>query len=137
MKKVKDKVLSKEEQNDRRFIILLMLATFILYLVWSFVIPFSEGPDEIQRFDIADFIFKYRQLPVTGDERLIYGVYGVTYASTPYFPHLVSGIVCILFNLIGINVKTYLAARLVSVVLGTVAVYFCFKISRRFLRVEN
>ena len=124
----------QKDKFDKRYVMLLLLMSFVLYLVWSFVIPFGQGPDEVQRFDVANFIFKYRQLPVTGDERLIYGAYGVTYASTPYFPHLLSGLVCILFNVIGINVPTYLAARLVSVFSGVTAVYFCFKISERIFK---
>ncbi|HEY5524120.1 MAG TPA: hypothetical protein VIK26_02165, partial [Clostridium sp.] len=121
-------------KSDKRFVVILLLTSLFLYLIWAIVIPFNKAPDEFQRFDVVEFIFKYRELPITGDSRLIYGDYGITYASTPYFPYLLSGIIYIILNYLGITIKSYLVARLVSVIAGVVTVYFCWLISNKIFK---
>lgn len=44
-----------------------------LYLIWSIILPFNQGPDEYHRYDVANFIYTYKEFPVAGDNRLYYG----------------------------------------------------------------
>jgi 4-amino-4-deoxy-L-arabinose transferase-like glycosyltransferase len=130
----------KNSNKEKEYVAILLLTALLLYTIWAIVIPFgmtpteSMAPDEWQRFDVVNFIFKYRELPITGDMRLQYGGYGITYASTPYFPYMISGGLCILFDTIGIGMEPYLVARLLSVISGVVTVYFCWLISNKIFR---
>ncbi|MNW34175.1 hypothetical protein D3C74_111460 [compost metagenome] len=110
------------------FLLSLAMCSLFLYSIWALVIPFNQAPDELHRYDVADFIFKYHALPVAGDDRLYYGVHGVTYAVFPYLPYIIGAIFMILFDSIFDINNLYLAHRLVSVLSGTFSVCLVYKI---------
>ena len=112
------------------FLLFLMVLCFFLYSLWAIVIPFGQAPDEIQRYDVGNFIFKYHELPVAGDERLFYGGYGTTYATTPYLPYLLGGILMIVMNFLFNIENLYLVPRLISVISGVFSVFLVFKICK-------
>lgn len=114
--------------RDRSFLVYLLFCAFFLYSFWAIVIPFNQAPDELQRYDVANFIYRFHELPIAGDERLIYGVYGATYASFPYLPYILgAGLMMILDNAFEIS-NLYLVHRLISVFSGVVSVFFVYKI---------
>ncbi|MEQ8156436.1 MAG: glycosyltransferase family 39 protein [Clostridiaceae bacterium] len=117
-------------KKDSIFIACLLISVFMTYLAWSIVIPFNHAPDELQRFDIVDFIIKYKTLPVAGDPRLYYGDYGITYASNPYFPYIISAAVCIIAQNLNIGIQPFIVSRIISVLSGVGTVYFCWLISK-------
>jgi len=126
-----------KKQNDL-FLIIVVISAFVIYTLWAIILPFNKAPDEFQRFDIADFIYKYKQLPIAGDERLIISDYGVTYAPLPMFGYIVSGFLMGLFSELGlVTEKLYLAARLVSVISGTLSVFFVYKICDMLYKKNN
>lgn len=114
--------------KDNLFLIGLTLFSLFLYSIWAVVIPFNQAPDEFQRYDVADFIFKYHTLPVAGDNRLNYGVYGVTYAVFPYLTYIIGAIFMIFFDSIFDINNLYLVHRLVSVLSGAISVCLVYKI---------
>ncbi|HEX3025901.1 MAG TPA: glycosyltransferase family 39 protein [Clostridia bacterium] len=120
--------------SEKRFVLLLVLASFVLYLSWSLITPFGQAPDEVLRFDIVDFIYKYRQLPVAGDPRLLYGGYGATYAAMPFLSYMVSAFFCIFAKAIGIHLPAYIISRQVSVLSGVITVFFTYKIGAKLFR---
>lgn len=110
------------------FIFSLAFCSLFLYSIWAVIIPFNQAPDELHRYDIADFIFKYHTLPIAGDDRLYYGVHGITYAVFPYLPYIIGAVFMIIFdNIFDIN-NMYLVHRLVSVISGTLSVCLVYKI---------
>lgn len=123
--------------KEKRYILLLVLFSFLLYLLWAAIIPYNKAPDEYQRFDVVRFIFKYRTLPLAGDTRLDYGPYGITYATTPYFPYIISAWISIMLKAIGLNIPLYLSSRLLSVISGTGTVFFTFLICKKLFNKES
>lgn len=123
--------------KEKRYILLLVLFSFLLYLLWAIIIPYNRAPDEYQRFDIVRFIFKYRSLPLAGDKRLEYGPYGITYATTPYFPYIISALMSMALKAIGLNIPLYLSSRLLSVISGTGTVFFTFFICKKLFKESN
>ncbi|WP_172257032.1 phospholipid carrier-dependent glycosyltransferase [Saccharibacillus deserti] len=112
------------------FLFFLMILCFFLYSLWAITIPFGKAPDEIQRYDVGNFIFQYHELPVAGDERLFYGGYGTTYATTPYLPYLLGGVLMIIMDFFFDIENLYLVPRLVSVISGVLSVMLVFKICK-------
>ena len=120
--------------GDRCYLALLLGGIFCFYLSWVVLIPFGQAPDEILRYDVADFIMKYHSLPLAGDPRLYYGGYGQTYAAIPYFSYLLAGLLGIAVHGLGIAMPGYMVARLISLASGMVAVLFVFLIARAVFR---
>jgi hypothetical protein len=114
--------------KETRFVYLIMLVTLILYLLWSLIIPFGEAPDEPLRYDIANFIYKYHELPLAMDTRLTNFGHGITYAALPQLPYIFGGILMIISKGIINEENLFYVHRLISVISGVVAVYFVFKI---------
>ena len=117
-----------DRKNDRLFLLTLLSFSFLLFVTFSILIPFNNAPDEALRFDIVNFIYKYKKLPIGGDSRLYYGDYGITYAFKPYLSYILSAILALVFKLLNINLKVYVVARLISVISGVVTVFFTYKI---------
>ncbi|MNW44174.1 hypothetical protein D3C74_213970 [compost metagenome] len=115
-------------RNKSSFLLYLLLSAFFLYSLWALVIPFNQAPDELQRYDVANFIFRFHELPIAGDERLIYGDYGVTYASYPYLPYILGAFLMMIFDSIFEINNLYLVHRLISIFSGVFSVFFVYKI---------
>ena len=54
--------------SQRLVLIVLLIAVLANGVVWSFVIPFDGAPDEVHKYDIVYFIWKYNRLPVFGPQ---------------------------------------------------------------------
>lgn len=117
--------------KEKKFTLFLIVSVFIFYLSWAMIIPFNNAPDEMLRFDIVNFILKYHQLPIAGNPALYYDANGVTYATTPYLPFILSSGLCMIAKLLHLPFEAFRVSRLVSVISGTVAVFFVTKISRK------
>ena len=63
-----------------------------IWLLWAFILPLNEGPDENMRLQIAQFILKYGKLP-TGDQKEIMDyTWGFTYAFRPILPQMLEAL---------------------------------------------
>lgn len=120
--------------KDKAFITLLLTFSIILFTSWALVVPFNAAPDELQRFDIADFIYKYKELPTAFDSSLIRSVYGTTYAHLPNLGYLIGGFLMTVFSTIIPEAKLYIIARLVSVIFGVLSVFYAFKICNKLFK---
>jgi hypothetical protein len=49
-------------------LVVLLMAVLANGLVWSFVIPFDGAPDEVHKYDIVYFMWKYNRIPVFGPQ---------------------------------------------------------------------
>lgn len=104
---------------------------FFLYLVWSLVIPFDRAPDERMRYDIARYIFQYKQLP-RGDDPILCmkNEYGISYAFSPYLAYMFSAVFMHYGAIFGItSVGLLHAARFVSIFSSLVTLIFLMKLS--------
>ncbi|MCM8709406.1 glycosyltransferase family 39 protein [Clostridium sp. SYSU_GA19001] len=127
-------MITSKLDKERLFVVVLIACSFFLYIAWAVIIPFDHAPDEFQRFDIVNFIIKYRNLPISGDIRLFYGDYGISYATTPYLPYIISAGLCIFADKIGVNLPVYIISRMLSVFSGVGTVYFSWLISKRIFK---
>ncbi len=63
---MKEYLLKNEGRNLNRFFIAFV---FVFVLMWAFIIPYNNAPDEYMRYEIPHFIYKYGALPHGGDPR--------------------------------------------------------------------
>ncbi|ASW42449.1 glycosyltransferase family 39 protein [Clostridium isatidis] len=120
--------------KERKYIVNLMVFSFSIFMLYAVIIPFNNAPDEQLRFDIVDFILKYKELPIGGDPRLFYGDFGVTYAFKPYIAYVFSALLCILAELLKINIEPFMISRFFSVLCGVGTVYFTYLICKKIFK---
>ena len=96
-----------------------------IWLLWAFILPLNEGPDENMRLQIAQFILKYGKLP-TGDQKEIMDyTWGFTYAFRPILPQMLEALFMRIAMVFTRDAFALLfSARLVSVLSG--AVFFWY-----------
>jgi hypothetical protein len=120
------------KNKDMLFLSVLLVFSFLIYICWVVIIPFNHAPDEFLRVDVVNFIYKYRTLPILGDNRLVYDVHGISYVGTPYLPYIMGALLGILVkDVMNINVELLTVARMISVLSGVGTIYFSWKISKK------
>lgn len=122
-------VLSKNPRKLSVHELLFVVAVFCFYFVWAISKDYNYAPDEAMRFDVTKFLFENNRLPKY-DELL--SDWGFSYAHLPAV--LCSQIGYILMKVASIFTsdphKLLLAARMVSVLSCTGAVYFIIKLTK-------
>lgn len=112
--------------------IILLLLFFMLYFMWSIIIPYDRAPDENSRYKLVEYLFSNSRLPVGDIPKLsTCNTYGVSYAFRPYTPMIVSALFMKIASFLGIGASGLIyVARLVSVITGTLTVAFLILISK-------
>lgn len=105
---------------------------FALFFLWAVKQPYTYAPDEEMRFQIPQYIFEHGSLPDGYDESIRSYQWGFSYA---FYPCFLGPLMSALFMAVtGLFTKDFfallVAARMTSVVSGTLTVYFAMKISR-------
>lgn len=109
------------------------------FFIWSISKELDYGPDELTRYQIPEYIFKYGSLPDGNTREVRNPAWGFSYA---YYPTFIGPIFSALFMKI-VSLFTMdefallVAARFTSVLSGVFTVLFLFKICRRLFSVET
>ena len=72
-------------------VILFMLITAICMLTFAAIQPFGDGPDEINRFKIVEYIYNHGTLPTGSDPEVLIDGYGGSYAFQPMLTYIIDG----------------------------------------------
>ena len=72
-------------------ILLMLLTAFICMMTFALVQPFGDGPDEINRFKLVEFIYEHGKLPVGDDPEVLIDGYGGSYAFQPMLTYIIDG----------------------------------------------
>lgn len=107
------------------FLTALLVSVFFISLWWSVITPLGDGPDEVMHLQIVDYIREHGSLPRGDAPEIRNEIWGFSYAFSPILPFMIGAG----FERIGILMglpsdSLYLAARLVSVLSGTLTVLF-------------
>lgn len=120
-------------QNMSR--LFLLASAFFVYMSLACFLPVSKAPDEEMRYDVARFILEHHRLPVGCDAEIRNGVWGFSYAFTPYLPSLLAaGIMSITSLFDGGATAMVVASRLVSVSSALGCIYMSFLIGDKMFR---
>lgn len=111
---------------------IIVCAAFVMYFMWSLILPYNSGPDEYMRFQIPEYIYANHALPRGDDPWLCNNVWGLSYAFQPYLAYLVS----VFFMFVGgtFDLSPYAifhVARMSSVMFSTITVVYCIKIAKQ------
>lgn len=111
--------------------ILFLSLAFLCMMIFVFLQPFGEGPDEINRFRVVRFIYENGYLPRGDDPAVLIPGYGGSYAFQPMITYILEG-----YLLRAVNVFTdrfdvlLIAARMVNVFFGMAAAVLTRRLSR-------
>lgn len=123
----------KEKINENRRLAIITLSFFCLFLLWSLIIPYNQGPDERMRYEVARYIYTYDTLPRGDDPVLVSSNdWGVSYAYSPYLAYLIAAFFMKIGSVCGASsIEVLHWARCVSVFSSTITMFFCYKIAEQ------
>lgn len=126
---MKEYLLKNEGRNLNRFFIAFV---FVFVLMWAFIIPYNNAPDEYMRYEIPHFIYKYGALPHGGDPRIRDPYWGVSYGFFPILSYIFSaGFMKIVSFFSASDFALVMAARIPSVLFTTGTAVFAVKIGKK------
>lgn len=126
--------LSKNSNKIRLCIIL--LTAFIAMSFFVFTQPFGDGPDEINRYKVVQYIMNHGIIPRGDTSTIIIDGYGASYAFQPILTYIIEGFTLRFLSPLNLSFDAKLIiARYINVLIGLVAVYYTWKLS--FLLFKN
>ncbi|RHM59411.1 MULTISPECIES: glycosyltransferase family 39 protein [Coprobacillaceae] len=115
-------------KNNKGYLIGTILI-FILMFICSTRLVMSQAPDEYMRYSIPQYIVNHGTLPNGNEKEILNAIWGFSYGFTPYLPSLISVLFMKIVMLFTHNASYLLvAARLTSVLAGSITFFICCKI---------
>lgn len=107
--------------KERCMAVLFFVFVLGIWLLWAFILPLNEGPDENMRLQIAQFILDYGKLPTGNQKEIMDYTWGFTYAFRPILPQMLEALfIRITMTFTKDKFALLFAGRLVSVLSGAV-----------------
>ena len=104
--------------------------TFICMLAFVLIQPFGDGPDEINRYKIVQFIYTHGFLPIGSDPEVLIDGYGASYAFQPMLTYIIEGYLLHFLSFLLLPFKVQLIiARMVNVCFGLIMALYVRKLS--------
>lgn len=117
---------------------LLFLVALACMVAFVLVQPFGDGPDEIDRYKVVQFIVNHGTLPVGNDPEVLLENYGGSYAYQPILTYMIQGYLIRALSFCGLSAATELIiARFVCVLCGMVAAAYTYLIGREIFTNEK
>lgn len=115
------------EQIRLTIFFLLVLSSMLTFV---FVQPFGDGPDEINRFKIVEYIYAHGTLPHGADPEVLLDGYGGSYAFQPMLTYIIDGYLLRCLRMLQPSLEMrVLLSRLVNVFFGCICALYVKKIS--------
>ncbi len=121
----------KKRLSAEHIRILLMLFTlFICMMTFAVIQPFGDGPDEINRFKLVEYIYNHGSLPVGDDPEVLIDGYGGSYAFQPMLTYIIDGYLLRALRVLEPSLDMrVLISRLVNVFIGLLTAIYVKKLS--------
>ncbi len=118
------------QNKEKIFTFIMLAAAFVCMLTFAVVQPFGDGPDEINRFKIVDYIYQYGKLPTGDDPEVLIDGYGASYAFQPYLTFIIDGFLLRFFSFLepSLTARVFVS-RLVNICFGLAMAVYVKKIS--------
>lgn len=128
--------LSKNVNKIRLIIILLTALICMSFFVTTQ--PFGDGPDEINRYKVVDYIAKTGSIPKGDTPEIIIDGYGASYAFQPILTYIIDGYVLRILNPLNLTAQSQLIiARYINVLFGLLAAFFTYLLAEYLFSDKN
>ena len=118
--------------------ILLLGISFICMMTFATVQPFGDGPDEINRYKIVEFIYLHGGLPAGTNPAVLIAGYGGSYAFQPMLTYIIDGYLLRALSFLSLSLETkVLIARMVNICFGLIMAVYVRKISKLIFKNQN
>ena len=108
------------------------LGFFLLYLSLASQLNMNEAPDEHMRLALTFYIYSNHELPIGPEPSIVSPIWGFSYAYTAYGPSIAAVPFVAIASLFTQDLSALvIAARLVSVICGSLTVFVSMRIGRR------
>ena len=99
-------------------------------LTFAAIQPFGDGPDEINRFKIVEYIYNHGTLPTGSDPEVLIDGYGGSYAFQPMLTYIIDGYLLRCLRVFQPSLETRVfIARLVGIFIGILTALYTKKLS--------
>ena len=111
-------------------VLVMLLTLFICMMTFAAVQPFGDGPDEINRFKLVDYIYNHGTLPVGDDPEVLIDGYGGSYAFQPMLTYIIDGYLLRALRVLEptLEMRVFIS-RLVNVFIGLLTAVYVKKLS--------
>ena len=122
--------MNKKLQTEQLRIFLLLGTLLSCMLTFSIIQPFGDGPDEINRFKIVEYIYQHGTLPNGADPEVLIDGYGGSYAFQPMLTYMIDGYLLRCFAALEptLEMRVFLS-RLVNIFIGCITALYVKKLS--------
>ena len=117
---------------------LMLLVLFVCMSAFAIIQPFGDGPDEINRFKIVEYIYKYGSLPAGDHPEVLLDGYGASYAFQPMLTYIIDGFLLRILSFMGPDLATrVLISRFVNVIFGLLTAFYTRRLARLLFKKES
>ena len=111
-------------------VLLMLLILFICMMAFAAVQPFGDGPDEINRFKLVEYIYNHGTLPVGDDPEVLIDGYGGSYAFQPMLTYIIDGYLLRALRVLEptLEMRVFIS-RLVNIFIGLLTAIYVKKLS--------
>jgi len=111
-------------------VLVMLLTLFICMMTFAAVQPFGDGPDEINRFKLVEYIYNHGTLPVGDDPEVLIDGYGGSYAFQPMLTYIIDGYLLRALRVLEptLEMRVFIS-RLVNIFIGLLTAVYVKKLS--------
>ena len=122
--------MKKKLSAEQLRVCLMLLISFICMMTFAAVQPFGDGPDEINRFKLVEYIYNHGTLPVGNDPEVLIDGYGGSYAFQPMLTYIIDGYLLRALRVLApsLEIRVFIS-RLVNVFIGLLTAIYAKKLS--------
>lgn len=122
--------MKKKLSAEQLRVCLMLLIAFICMMTFAAVQPFGDGPDEINRFKLVEYIYNHGTLPVGNDPEVLIDGYGGSYAFQPMLTYIIDGYLLRALRVLApsLEIRVFIS-RLVNVFIGLLTAIYAKKLS--------
>lgn len=122
--------MKKRFSTEHIRILLMLLTLFICMMTFAAIQPFGDGPDEINRFKLVEYIYNHGTLPVGDDPEVLIDGYGGSYAFQPMLTYIIDGYLLRALRVFDPSLEMQVfISRLVNIFIGLLTAIYVKKLS--------
>ncbi len=121
--------MTKKLSTEQIRVFLLLGILLSCMFTFAFIQPFGDGPDEINRFKVVEYIYEHGTLPHGADPEVLLDGYGGSYAFQPILTYMIDGYLLRCFSALNPSLEMrVLISRFVNIFIGCITALYVKKL---------